>query len=580
MRARSQVWIYAGLFALAGLFAPLVLQAQDGRAARLRCANNLRQLGIAIVQYGDDKRFLPHVGKTRDLDGGFESSDTPRQVRALIWYGYHDNPEGLVCPESDDYRLPVTDNEVLENMRLWAWEGARGDSTRSPWVTGEDPALGSLRELSYATTRRGYNRNVSSVRALAADRAMRDGQARGRGEVAGNHDEGWNLLQADATVAFVAQTDEQAQLLSSTEAGGGFLAVRDQRDASGIKPLGPEPQAPSAWSADYRGEDGATLRLEGRSYDRRSQTWGLQGVLTGADGKQAEVYARTTGEGELQGVALYGQRRVDLSAKAGAATGEGTGEGAEVALEVEGRRQRFKRTPRPAQPASAEVDGMTRELVALGFLGALRSGNLPAARAFLTPAGLKRLEAKTSLEAMAREFKDASKQTLISMVPKLAALVVQEADGVARIDFGGTPSPADGRGAPVPGPRRPKPPATPEQSAVGALKSIANAQTLFREADKDQNGELDYAADLKALGATRLISPELATGSLSGYRFEVCRGSDAPQFVWMATASPDPAGPGGRYLATNHAGVIFVSDTPFVLDTKTCEIKGGKPLGR
>ena len=557
MHARSQVLVCAGLFSIGGLFAPLVLQAQERNAARTRCSNNLRQLGLAMVQYGDDKRFLPHVGPTRELDGGFESGDSPRHVRALVWFGYHDNPAGFVCPESDDYALPITDEEVFDNMRLWAWEGARGHNTTPPWFQGDAPALSGLRELSYATTRRGYNRNVSSVKLLAADRAMRDGVARGPKEVAGNHDDGWNVLQADATVSFVTHGDELAALLPAQEGGGGFLAVRDQRDGAGFKPLSPEPPPAPHWSSFYAGESGS-VRIDVRGWDRRSRTWGLQGELTRSDGQKAAFYARASEGGPLKGVVLVGPKAVDMSASATLK---------QLELEVEGKRMSFNLEAAP-------LDDQTRELVSVGFIASLRSGNVAAARAFLTAAGLKRLEAKTPLATYVAELAAAPMESLGPMVPKFAREVVRDADGVARVDFGRAPEP----GAK---PRAAGKAAFEEAAAIGALKTIATAQTLFREADKDRNGVLDYAADLRALGACDLVDSVLASGDKSGYRFEVCRGGDesSAQFVWMATASPKQADSGQRHFAVNHAGMIYTSDKPFALNA-ACELKGGEVLRR
>lgn len=112
--------------------------------------------------------------------------------------------------------------------------------------------------------------------------------------------------------------------------------------------------------------------------------------------------------------------------------------------------------------------------------------------------------------------------------------------------------------------------------AVNAMKSLSVAQSLFREADKEGDGVLDYAADLAELGKANLISKSLASGKTGGYRFTLCHGSKAPEFLWMCVASPEKGKP-GRHYAINHEGVIYVSDTPFTLDGKECKIKGGKP---
>lgn len=198
---------------LATLLMPALMKAKE-KANKTKCSNNLRQLGLAAVQYGDDKRFLPHVTKTRLPDGDINSTDTPKSVRALSWYGYHDNPEGFICPSSDDVSLPIDSADVLDNMRLWGYDRnyvAAGDArnTTPPWrdSSAGDPTLIETGELSFAYTRRGYNRNVSSTKMLGADRGMRiddDPQGTGVGSPGdyGNHRDGWNLLKADCTVEF------------------------------------------------------------------------------------------------------------------------------------------------------------------------------------------------------------------------------------------------------------------------------------------------------------------------------------------------------------------------------------------
>lgn len=200
---------------LATLLMPALMKAKE-KANKTKCSNNLRQVGLAAVQYGDDKRFLPHVNKTRTLDGDINSQDTPKSVRALVWYGYHDNPEGFTCPSSDDVHLPVDNADVLDNMRLWGYDrnyAAAGDqrNTLPPWrdTSAGDPNLIDTGELSFSYTRRGYNRNLSSTKMLGADRGMRvDDDPQGTGVSApgdfGNHRDGWNLLKADCTVEFIS----------------------------------------------------------------------------------------------------------------------------------------------------------------------------------------------------------------------------------------------------------------------------------------------------------------------------------------------------------------------------------------
>lgn len=106
-----------------------------------------------------------------------------------------------------------------------------------------------------------------------------------------------------------------------------------------------------------------------------------------------------------------------------------------------------------------------------------------------------------------------------------------------------------------------------ESAAIGALKTIANAQTLYREGDMDGNGTLEYAPALSCLintGKRRdedLIDEVLAAGAKSGYLFRIEFSADT-RFIWAATAEPiKPGVTGGRYFGANMAGLIFFSST-------------------
>src|SRR5205085_1955103 len=44
-----------------------------------------------------------------------------------------------------------------------------------------------------------------------------------------------------------------------------------------------------------------------------------------------------------------------------------------------------------------------------------------------------------------------------------------------------------------------------ETAAIGGLRAIFSAETLFRDRDKDGNGVCDYAVSMSALDAARLI---------------------------------------------------------------------------
>lgn len=113
-----------------------------------------------------------------------------------------------------------------------------------------------------------------------------------------------------------------------------------------------------------------------------------------------------------------------------------------------------------------------------------------------------------------------------------------------------------------------------EGRAIGALKELQTAQSLFREADAEGDGVYDYAQDLHELGAAGLIDPDLARGARDGYRFTVDASPTKPEFLWLATASPlEPGVTGDHYFATNHTGVIhYTLEGPHPDRTEDCAV--------
>ena len=234
---------------LATLLMPALMKAKE-KANKTKCANNARQIALGMVQYGDDKRFLPHFNRTRDIDGGFGTHNQTKSHRAIVWYGYHDNPEGFICPSSVDIYVPIQNNEVRENMRLWIWNetGGEAQNTTPPWTDGlADPTTQETEEISYGYTIRGYNRNLSSTKLLGADRGVRvdDDTGGGTGGVQagdyGNHTDGWNVSKADASVEFIPSGYDfgdtslpagsgPGAFLRGTNRGQGYLALSDVAD--------------------------------------------------------------------------------------------------------------------------------------------------------------------------------------------------------------------------------------------------------------------------------------------------------------------------------------------------------------
>lgn len=124
-----------------------------------------------------------------------------------------------------------------------------------------------------------------------------------------------------------------------------------------------------------------------------------------------------------------------------------------------------------------------------------------------------------------------------------------------------------------------------ETAAIGGLKTIGTAQMLFREADKEEDGNLDYGTlmELSQAGHTGLIDQVLGSGTKNGYLFKCTYGVRTSEFIWFATATPAlPGVTGDRYFAANHEGVTFYTTSQaFSLNTLNCTIPAGvQPVGR
>lgn len=98
-----------------------------------------------------------------------------------------------------------------------------------------------------------------------------------------------------------------------------------------------------------------------------------------------------------------------------------------------------------------------------------------------------------------------------------------------------------------------------EAAAIGGLKTISNAQTLFREGDGDQDGTLDYGS-LDQLSQVGYVDTVLGGGLKQGYEFEVEVVPQDPQFRWWAIARPAvPGTTGDRFFYTDETGIIYYS---------------------
>jgi len=123
-----------------------------------------------------------------------------------------------------------------------------------------------------------------------------------------------------------------------------------------------------------------------------------------------------------------------------------------------------------------------------------------------------------------------------------------------------------------------------ESAAIGALKTISTAQSMYREQDKDTDGTLDYATVITDMSYYNVIDPVLGAGTKQGYRFAVGNSGGDEEFIWTASADPVVVGTtGDRYFGTNQTGTIFyTTGRAIAFTTATGEVvsTAGKALGQ
>jgi hypothetical protein len=178
---------------LAGALAMPALLRCNRCGTGMRCTNNLKSIGLAAIQYSDDRRYFPHVAKLSELDRDVVSSDGPRALRSLMYFNIVDDPEVFVCPGTTDDsrdRACLVSPAAKRNARVWGWGGRDETAAESPLVKrgASDGPLPLLHDLSYGWTRRGYTTNSSSGSVLAGDRTIRAPEGRSNPyDIEGNH---------------------------------------------------------------------------------------------------------------------------------------------------------------------------------------------------------------------------------------------------------------------------------------------------------------------------------------------------------------------------------------------------------
>lgn len=237
---RAGVVITLALCLTGGGFGVAALGNASGKANRSKCHNHMRQVGMAALQHGDDRRFMPHVGAANPLGGGLETNYVTRTLRSIVDQGYLDGGYAFVCPSSND---EVKEPAMSRGDQRWTWGVLRDQPAIDPTSPdANDPTLAETTELSYGWTRRRLSANTRSTTLISADRAVREADAGPTDDpLQGNHVGGMSVLQADATVSWMSDADPARERVT---------AVDDAPDAGAlaIMPVDyPRPRARGWW---------------------------------------------------------------------------------------------------------------------------------------------------------------------------------------------------------------------------------------------------------------------------------------------------------------------------------------------
>jgi len=239
---------------LATLLMPALLKAKE-KANQTKCSNNLKQIGMAAMQYSDDKRFFPHKTIMASLDSGVSSTIAPTAMRALIYFNYDDNPEGFICPSAPDQFKPL-EQAAKQDIRYFFWTvGGSAPTIPTPpayyspmYATdaGTSTALTAMSDLSYGWTKRGLNTNSQSTNLMCGDKARilastddggtaTNGGAAHTGNMVGNHKDTIQVCYVDAHYQRLIPNGDQVTsytVAQTTQPNGGYLGVLEDDEAA------------------------------------------------------------------------------------------------------------------------------------------------------------------------------------------------------------------------------------------------------------------------------------------------------------------------------------------------------------
>ena len=240
MTRTDLIAVFSIVFLGGALLLPARARSQEKSDARVACSNHLKQIALAAIQYADDKRHFPHLGKATDLDDDGKTkpagSDVPgRCVRSFIYFNYLDNPECFVCPSaSADKAFPLS-AEAKRDPRVFGWGGKDAADPKLapiPHPAALDKDADKLTDLSYGWTVRGLNANSMGDFLTTGDRARVLEKKDGAQTIQGNHKDGWNVVHLDAHIEWVEASSARAKTLTATkEKDDGYLVIWDESNA-------------------------------------------------------------------------------------------------------------------------------------------------------------------------------------------------------------------------------------------------------------------------------------------------------------------------------------------------------------